>query len=91
MKGRRLTALCDPANPMAWRREPIYSALKQWSAEAVGTGRHVAVAVGKRHWVIAPKLDLDLGELAAGEAYLIEEMPDGTVKVNFDPPRQARS
>ncbi|HVY33307.1 MAG TPA: YkgJ family cysteine cluster protein [Caulobacteraceae bacterium] len=87
MQGQRLLAICDPANPMAWRREPFYTALKRWAGEAFGTGRQVAVVVGKHHWAIAPNLDLDLGELDQGESYLLQEMPDRTVKATFDPPR----
>jgi Fe-S-cluster containining protein len=60
--GTRLIARCDPANPLAWRRNPTYAALKAYAAETWGTGRIVMAVAGRRTWVIAPKEDIDLGE-----------------------------
>jgi hypothetical protein len=85
-EGQRLVARCDTANPMAWRREPFYIALKRWSAGAFGQGRQVMAAAGHRLWVIAPNLDLDLGEVDPKSPVVVEEMPDGTVKASILPP-----
>jgi hypothetical protein len=70
---------------MAWRREPFYSALKRWSHGVSGTGRQVAVAAGRRLWIIAPNQDLDLGELDPNSSIETEELPDGTVRVRVTP------
>src|SRR3569833_1733688 len=37
----RLIASCDPAHPMAWRREPIYGYLKRWAEGSWATGGQV--------------------------------------------------
>jgi hypothetical protein len=83
--GLRLVARCDPANPMAWRREPFYSTLKRWSQGAFGTGRQVTVAAGRRLWIIAPNQDLELGEVDPSSSIATAELPDGTVRVTVTP------
>ena len=59
--GSRLVARCDPANPSAWRREPMYGALKRFARATFGSGRMVMVAVDRHIWLISPNQDLDLG------------------------------
>lgn len=78
--GARLIARCDPANPNAWRREPMYGALKAYAREHWGSGKIVLAAVGRRAWLIAPLEDVDLGELGPDAGLKITEGPDG-VKV----------
>src|SRR6188474_3239187 len=60
-EGRWLVARCDPANPQAWRRNPIYAALKQRAKDTWGTGQIVLAVAGRRTWLIAPAEDVDLG------------------------------
>jgi hypothetical protein len=89
--GSRLVARCDASNPLAWRREPVYSALKRWAEDAFGQGGQVVAAAGNRLWVIGPNNDVDLGEIDPDTPVRIEEMPDGTVEVTVlkpskDPP-----
>src|SRR5678816_2732185 len=61
--GTRLIARCDPANPQAWRCNPMYAALKAYAAQIWGTGKLVLAVAGRRTWVIAPKEDVELGEI----------------------------
>jgi hypothetical protein len=79
--GRRLIARCDPANPRAWRRDPIYAALKGYAADSWGSGRIVLAVAGRRVWVITPTSDLDIGELDPHSELKVTERPDGTVEV----------
>lgn len=58
--GRRLTVVVDPAEPLAWRKEPYYSRLKAMSVRAED-GHELLVAVGTRRFVIFPHEDVDLG------------------------------
>ena len=58
--GRRLTVVADPADPLAWRREPYYSRLKTMSQRAAD-GYELLVTAGDRRWVIFPDRDVDLG------------------------------
>ncbi len=77
----RLIARCDPANPRAWRREPMYSALKRRAADTWGTGRLVIAVAGRRTWVITPRQDVDLGEVDPAATLRVVEAADGTVTV----------
>lgn len=79
--GRRLIARCDPANPMAWRRNPIYAALKAYAAKEWGSGRIVIAVAGRRVWVIAPREDVEVGEIDPGAAISVVERGDGGVEV----------
>lgn len=58
--GRRLNVVVDPANPLAWRREPYYSRLKAMSQRAL-QGCELLVSVGDRRIVVFPHEDVDLG------------------------------
>jgi hypothetical protein len=79
--GRRLIARCDPANPMAWRRNPIYGALKDYAAKAWGAGRIVIAVAGRRVWVITPREDVDVGEVDPSAAISVAERADGSIQV----------
>ena len=79
----RLIARCDPANPRAWRREPMYSALKRHAADTWGTGRLVIAVAGRRTWVITPRQDVDLGEVDPAATLKVVEAADGTVTVEL--------
>jgi hypothetical protein len=83
--GRRLVANCDPANPMAWRREPIYSHLKGQARATWRSGLRVFAKAGLHHWLIAPAADIDMGEVDDRTPFQIQEGPDG-VQVIFLPP-----
>ncbi|WP_337186437.1 YkgJ family cysteine cluster protein [Phenylobacterium sp.] len=80
-RGQRLVARCDPANPLAWRRNPIYAALKGRAADTWGTGRIVLAVAGRRTWLIAPREDVDLGEVGAEATLQVIERADGSIVV----------
>jgi hypothetical protein len=50
----RLIARCDPANPQAWRRDPMHAALRGYAARPWGTGKLVIAVAGRQAWVITP-------------------------------------
>jgi len=72
----KLIAHCDPADPTAWRREPMYSFLKRQSWPGAGS-RPVLVVVGRRIWLITPAADHDLGEVDPTRSFRIEPGLDG--------------
>ena len=78
---QRLIARCDPANVNAWRREPMYGALKRHAAETWGTGRLVIAVARRRTWVITPRKDIDLGEVDPAAMLKVVEGSDGVVSV----------
>ena len=80
--GGRLIARCDPANPRAWRREPMYSALKGYVAKTWGTGKLVLAVVGRRTWLITPEEDIDLGEVDPAARLKVVEGADRVVSVS---------
>ena len=84
--GPAMVALCDLANPTAWRKEPTYSLLKRYATEGWGTARKALARAGDRVWLITPKEDVDLGELAPGATYSHAVGPDGRIKVTIHPP-----
>jgi hypothetical protein len=80
-EGRWLVARCDPANPHAWRRNPMYAALKARARETWGTGRIVLATAGRQAWLIAPREDVDLGEIDLSAGLRVTEHPDGSLAV----------
>lgn len=79
--GLRLIARCDPANPGAWRRNPMYGALKAFATQHWGQGRLVLAVAGRRTWVVTPKEDIDLGEIDPRSELRVVEGGDGKVEV----------
>jgi len=65
--GSRLCVRVEPGHPNAWRREPYYGQLKQWSRVAVEARQQIVVYVNKRVIVILPDKDVDFGEVELGE------------------------
>lgn len=85
-EGLWLIARCDPANPTAWRRNPMYAALKSFAAEHWGKGKLAVAVAGRRTWVITPKQDIDLGDIDPRSALKVVEGADGAVTVEATPP-----
>jgi len=85
----RLIANCEPANPLAWAQEPIYSLLKARARETWGTGSVVLAKAGLRLWLITPNADMDLGEVETRSPVLVEQDPLGEIRVTVQPPRPA--
>lgn len=83
-EGLWLIARCDPANPGAWRRNPMYAALKSFATEHWGKGKLALAVAGRHTWVITPKEDMDLGEIVAGANIRVSEGPGG-IEVEVTP------
>ena len=73
----KLIAHCDPADPTAWRREPMHSFLKQQASPVAGPPRPVLVVVGRRIWLITAGADHDLGEVDGTRSFRVEPGLDG--------------
>lgn len=86
VEGGRLFARCDPATPVAWREEPIYSILKQHAQRTWDTSQTVFAKSGDRVWLITPRDNLDLGRPALGSAIQIAKQRDGTAVVTITAP-----
>jgi hypothetical protein len=84
--GPRLIALCDPAAPVAWREEPMYSLLKGQAREKWGSPMMVLAKAGLRMWLITPKEDIDLGLVDPRSPLDVQQRPDGSAVVKVLPP-----
>jgi hypothetical protein len=72
--GNRIAAHVDPERPAAWRREPFYSTLKEWSRQVVPSNGQVFVCIGKRTIVILPDRDVDLGIVEPDELIVTHQV-----------------
>ena len=64
--GRGLRISVDPDEKDAWRREPFYAQIKEWSrATPAGTG-YVAVFTGEKCFVVFPEEDLEVSYIKPG-------------------------
>jgi hypothetical protein len=77
LEGRRLNAHADPLCPDAWRREPYYSQLKTWAANALPRGGQVVGRLLQEVSVFLPDGHVDLGEVNDDEYIFIENFGDG--------------
>jgi hypothetical protein len=78
-------ANCDPNNPLAWKRAPTYQLLKEQARRNLSTGVTVMAKAGKRHWVITPTEDIDIGEIGENTPLHIRRFPDGKTQVTVLP------
>lgn len=82
----RLIAYCDTNNPLAWRREPMFSILKQQAAATWMTKHHVYAKAGPRMWLITPIAEIDLGLVDDRSPMDVRMFPDGRATVRVLPP-----
>jgi len=88
-----IVANVDPDRPRAWRRDPFYKTLKEWSIAARPQNGRVVVRIGRKMIVIFPDKDVDLGIVADDEVICIKQTPtDGGIvcdafKMKRDDPR----
>lgn len=84
--GNRYVARCDPANPMAWQKQPIYGVLKDTAKACWHTDMTVIVVAFKRTWLITPAADYDMGVVDPRSPIRIEKHLDGTATFEILPP-----
>ena len=79
--GSRLCVRVEPSHANAWRKEPYYSQLKQWSRIAVEARQQIVVYINKRVIVILPDKDVDFGEVELGEQIWVgaQDTPTGRI------------
>ena len=63
----------DQGRPSAWRDEPFYSEIKQWSNLGSIEMHQIVVTIGRRTIVIFPDRDVDLGQVADDDRILVGE------------------
>ncbi len=73
LDGSRSAIHVDKSRPNAWREEPFYSEIKEWSAIAAESMHQIVVCIGNRAIVIFPDRDDDLGPVAEDERIVTQE------------------
>lgn len=85
----KTVAQCDVSNPMAWRREPFYSALKNVASNEWATGGWVMAAAGLDGWLITPtrsQPDIYLPPTPPGVSVHVDLLSDGRLVVRREGP-----
>jgi hypothetical protein len=59
--------LVDPTRPLAWRMQPYYGRLKEWSGRAFNENKRIVALVNDEMTVILPDRDVPLGRLGPGD------------------------
>jgi hypothetical protein len=72
-EGNGIEIRCDPGFPTAWRSEPYYSQILNWSRDAAAMEGIVVVYVGKMGTLVTPEGEFPLGEVAA-EHRIVREL-----------------
>jgi Fe-S-cluster containining protein len=68
---RALTLMVDPGMPLAWKREPYYSRLKQFSEVSFRQDQKLLVNLRGSITVILPDRDVPIGVIAPGDEIVI--------------------
>jgi hypothetical protein len=63
--------IADPDRPDAWRREPYYAQIKQWSDRSNGAITNLLVRAGGRIFVVFPETEIELGGPPSGASVFI--------------------
>ena len=74
LDGNRGAAHVHPSRPDAWKKEPFYSALKEWSVRAAPLMHQVVAYVSNRVTVILPDKDVYLGEITDDQRIVSAEI-----------------
>ena len=83
--GPILNAYCDPVDPMAWRREPMYSLLKERARTHWRGSVAVVARAGTRTWLIDFDGETDLGLVDPRSEVRFDQLPGGRVKATVLP------
>ncbi|RTM05672.1 MAG: hypothetical protein EKK31_15020 [Hyphomicrobiales bacterium] len=95
LAGTRIAIHMDPGRAGAWREEPFFSEIKNWSKMAAAQMHQVVVCIGKQAIVIFPDREVDLGQVADDERIMsVETRTAGglkldAIKLKADDPRLA--
>lgn len=81
---RNILIEVDPGLPNAWRKEPYYSTIKQWSSFLIKERRHVAISIRKSLTIILPDGEVYIGRLQDSEIMHFQYTPqENGTKVNI--------
>ena len=80
LNGKRLCIVVNPAHPNAWKAQPYYNAIKEWSKGAWTNEGQVVVFVDRWACVVFPEEDLVVGPFSPGEELISGYVGVGAVR-----------
>jgi Fe-S-cluster containining protein len=81
----RIVIHVDPVRPDAWRLEPFYSTLKQWSRRAIAEQGMLIVWAGSNATVVFPDRDKNLGHVRDDQYIVrVERMTPVGLQLDFE-------
>ncbi|HEY6259499.1 MAG TPA: hypothetical protein VIY51_27280 [Xanthobacteraceae bacterium] len=72
-----LLLMVDPARPLAWRMQPYYGRLREWSGRAFKENKRIVAMVHGEATVILPDRDVPLGMLAPDDEIFLSQDASG--------------
>jgi hypothetical protein len=73
-----MLVMVDPARPLAWKVQPYYGRLKEWSGRAFNEGKRiVAVVAGGEATVLLPDRDVPIGVLGPDDEIVLSRPGSG--------------
>jgi hypothetical protein len=72
-----LMLLVDPGRPLAWRMQPYYGRLKEWSGRAFPENKRIVALVNGEMTVLLPDRDVPLGSLGADDEIVLSRDAGG--------------
>jgi hypothetical protein len=72
--GRLIAVHVDPNDPAAWRREPYFQTLKQFSMKGTDINQRVVVYIKDRVILVLPNKEVDVGTMRPGDHLVVREI-----------------
>jgi hypothetical protein len=72
--GRLIAAHVDPNDPGAWRREPYFQTLKQFSIKGADIDQRVVIYIKNRVIVVRPNKEVDVGTMLPGDHLVVRKI-----------------
>ena len=79
-RGLRLVVEVEPERPDAWRAQPFYGQIREWSALVRHSERHVVVAVAGALTAVFPETELALGRSEPGDILAVGYAVEGLMR-----------
>ena len=78
MRYASMLVMVDPTRPLAWRMQPYYGRLREWSGRAIREDKRiVAVVAGGEATVILPDRDVPIGVLGPDDEIVLSRVGPG--------------
>jgi hypothetical protein len=69
-----MLVMVDPTRPLAWKVQPYYGRLKEWSARAFREDKRIVAVVGSDATVLLPDRDVPVGVLGPDDEIVLSRL-----------------